>query len=758
MKARSKMIVRGGWLLSAVMAVMLVITLGSTKAYADTPTLSLSKDESYTNAQLSGYGLILLNGHKLTVKDAFTTSAEIILDTNGTLEVNGNMSSSGKVDCREGNLIVKGNYTQTAQNLRLIASRVTIDGDIKFTGHGFFSTANGGNDNAGPSITSVGGSFIYDSIKESYDTYSAGYNTWNISGDITQSVDTGKINLQNVVLNGSSMQTLTLQSNSSIHHFTPTNSNVKIAGNFQAILMKDMSPKMDTDLNSTGLTLNGHTLTLPHGLNMTGDLNIRENGNLIVNGDFTSNSYVDCRKGSLTVKGNYTQTANRIFLTASKVTIDGDMKFTRDGTFATPVDANSNSGKSKTSVGGNFIYESVKDSKETYAPGYNSWIISGDMEQKSDAGQLNLGYLYMSTPGSKVTFTNGDAKTIEIKSTKSAYTFNPGNCYTTLIALSKATFDANGGKSTVASKQVKSTEVYGDLPAPTRDGYLFDGWFTAKEGGEKVTAETIVSAVEDHSIYARWTELSDLKNATATLSQKEFIYDGKAKAPEVTVTYNSNILKKDTDYTVSYSNNTNVGTATAVVTGKGNYKGTIKLEFTIKSATPDFGWYYAEGRAFWYENGTRQGTFDDANGVIGDGTIRGREIYDPDSDGWYWLDSIYDGAKAVGKEVWMPYIYQDEDSWDDDTKRNIAYESDEGMGECVLNAIKSKAGKWVRYDENGRMLKGWVTIEGKLADIYPDQAGNTYYYDTRTGLMAKGWVTLDGKAYYFDEVSGVLVP
>ena len=181
-------------------------------------------------------------------------------------------------------------------------------------------------------------------------------------------------------------------------------------------------------------------------------------------------------------------------------------------------------------------------------------------------------------------------------------------------------------------------------------------------------------------------------------------------------------------------------------------------------ATPFFGWYYKEGKSFWYENGIRQGTMEDANGVMGTdpgtgiATNRGREIYDPESDGWYWLDSIYDGAKAVGKEVWMPYIYQDEANWRDneETARNIAYESDEGMGECVLNAIRNRSGKWVRYDENGKMLKGWVTIEGALADLYPEQAGNTYYYDNRTGLMAKGEVTIGGQTYHFDETTGAL--
>ena len=170
----------------------------------------------------------------------------------------------------------------------------------------------------------------------------------------------------------------------------------------------------------------------------------------------------------------------------------------------------------------------------------------------------------------------------------------------------------------------------------------------------------------------------------------------------------------------------------------------------------DCKWYTVNGKSYWYEESIRQGTYDDPQGVMGDGTVRGREIYDSNSRGWYWLDACYDGAKAVGKEVWMPYIYQDEANWDEITIRNIANESDTGMEECVLNAMLNHTGKWVRYDENGRMLKGWVTIEGKLATLYPSQAGNKYYYDTRTGLMARGYVTIWGVDHYFDEITGVM--
>ena len=54
--------------------------------------------------------------------------------------------------------------------------------------------------------------------------------------------------------------------------------------------------------------------------------------------------------------------------------------------------------------------------------------------------------------------------------------------------------------------------------------------------------------------------------------------------PDVTVRDGETPLDKDTDYTVAYENNTNVGIAKATITGKGNYTGTIVTYFAINAA------------------------------------------------------------------------------------------------------------------------------------------------------------------------------
>lgn len=69
---------------------------------------------------------------------------------------------------------------------------------------------------------------------------------------------------------------------------------------------------------------------------------------------------------------------------------------------------------------------------------------------------------------------------------------------------------------------------------------------------------------------------------TVTLSKTKYTYANKAYTPAVTVKdWGGNTLKKGTDYTVKYTNNKNVGKASATVTFKGKYSGKKVLKFTI---------------------------------------------------------------------------------------------------------------------------------------------------------------------------------
>jgi hypothetical protein len=68
---------------------------------------------------------------------------------------------------------------------------------------------------------------------------------------------------------------------------------------------------------------------------------------------------------------------------------------------------------------------------------------------------------------------------------------------------------ATGGGSTVVPASIQGTfgEPYGPLPATSRPGFSFTGWFTEPAGGSLVTAETPIGDPADHSLHARWNAL-----------------------------------------------------------------------------------------------------------------------------------------------------------------------------------------------------------------------------------------------------------
>ena len=144
--------------------------------------------------------------------------------------------------------------------------------------------------------------------------------------------------------------------------------------------------------------------------------------------------------------------------------------------------------------------------------------------------------------------------------------------------------------------------------------------------------------------------------------------------------------------------------------GAVNIDGTEYAFDDVTGVAVNNSWYNIDNAPYWYENGIRQGM-----------EGRGKEIYDPASDGWYWLDAVDGGKKAVSKDVYQEsYAGQFADRADG-------------------------TGKWVRYDENGHMIKGFDVRNGN----------EVYYFDEQTGAMAKGTVVIKGVEYYFNPATGI---
>ena len=82
-----------------------------------------------------------------------------------------------------------------------------------------------------------------------------------------------------------------------------------------------------------------------------------------------------------------------------------------------------------------------------------------------------------------------------------------------------------------------------------------------------------------------------ITNADVAVEGESFTYTGSPITPAVSVTLKGTQLMKDRDYTIAYTNHTNVGTATVTVTGIGNYTGTSTRTFVIsKAAAPEISW------------------------------------------------------------------------------------------------------------------------------------------------------------------------
>ena len=83
-----------------------------------------------------------------------------------------------------------------------------------------------------------------------------------------------------------------------------------------------------------------------------------------------------------------------------------------------------------------------------------------------------------------------------------------------------------------------------------------------------------------------------LDDCQISLSQDQYVYDGSSKKPVVTVAYKGQDLIQNTDYTVTYTNDTGVGDAVVTVTGKGIFAGSKNLNYIIEAI--DIGSYKLE--------------------------------------------------------------------------------------------------------------------------------------------------------------------
>lgn len=148
-----------------------------------------------------------------------------------------------------------------------------------------------------------------------------------------------------------------------------------------------------------------------------------------------------------------------------------------------------------------------------------------------------------------------------------------------IVLIHKVTFDAGEGKADAETVRTDKDGKLAELPNAARDGYTFEGWFTAAEGGDAVTADTVFD--KDTTVFAHWKKNVVSATPSVKLSTSTYTYNGKVKTPGVKVSVNGTVLTKG-NYSVSYGKGRkNVGKYTVKVTLKNDYAGSKTVSFKI---------------------------------------------------------------------------------------------------------------------------------------------------------------------------------
>ena len=163
-----------------------------------------------------------------------------------------------------------------------------------------------------------------------------------------------------------------------------------------------------------------------------------------------------------------------------------------------------------------------------------------------------------------------------------------------------------GSFSLTVNKKSLSSDMIQDIPDQTYSGQNIAPGITVYDNGVYVppteysyesnnlnagTGTVEITALASSKKYTGYAtksfnilpRLLTANGTTYSLATDSYVYDGTAKTPAVNITVEKGepMPVLDTDYTVTYSDNTNVGTGKATITGKGNFTGTVEKSFTI---------------------------------------------------------------------------------------------------------------------------------------------------------------------------------
>ena len=204
----------------------------------------------------------------------------------------------------------------------------------------------------------------------------------------------------------------------------------------------------------------------------------------------------------------------------------------------------------------------------------------GNLPTPTCTGYTFDGWYTSISGGEKIT----ESSTVSLPSNQTLYARWKANT-------AQVTFDPNGGSVSVNSITVTTGQPAGELPTPVRFNYTFDGWYTSAIGGEKITADTVLTVFSDATLYAHWSpKVSDALQIEVTNASA---FQGATVNLPVTIKNNPGI--SGAALTVSYDK--------SILTLNGIEKGSV-------FGTGNYTSYPESGVVSWYhtENITADGT------------------------------------------------------------------------------------------------------------------------------------------------------